>query len=226
VIRFEGVTKSYLVRGARHVVLDDLSFCLPPRSRVGVLGANGAGKTCLLRLAAGAEMPDRGRIVREGRVSFPVGFTGTFHKRATARENIAFLAHLYGMDVEEVTAWIEDFVELGRYFDMPVGTYSSGMYQRVAIGTSFAFDFDVYLVDEALETGDARFRRKCAAAFDERMKVASLLLVSHNVQTIRQHCESAAVIHRGKVIGFPTIDEALDHYEMTLRELELEHGHG
>ena len=223
-IRFEGVTKSYLVRGLKHVVLDDVSFCLPPRSRVGILGANGAGKTSLLRLAAGAEMPDRGRIVREGRVSFPVGFTGTFHKQATGRENVSFLARLYGMDIEEVTAWIEDFVELGRYFDMPIGAYSSGMYQRIAIATSFAFDFDVYLVDEAIETGDAHFRAKCVAAFGERMKTASLLLVSHNIQTIRQHCETAAVIHRGKVIGFPTIDEALDHYEMTLRELEYAHG--
>ena len=223
-IRFEGVTKSYLVRGVRHVVLDDVSFCLPPRSRVGILGANGAGKSSLLRLAAGAEMPERGRILREGRVSFPVGFTGTFHRHISARENVGFLARLYGMDVAAVTAWVEDFVELGRYFDMPVGTFSSGMYQRVAIATSFAFDFDVYLVDEALETGDARFRRKCAAAFDERMKTASLLLVSHNVQTIRQHCESAAVIHRGRVVGFPTIDEALDHYEVALRELEYGHG--
>lgn len=223
-IRFEGVTKSYVVQGTRHVVLDDVSFSLPPRSRVGILGANGAGKTSLLRLAAGAEMPDRGQVVREGRISFPVGFTGTFHHQISGRENVAFLARLYGMDVEEVTEWIEDFAELGRYFDMPVGTYSSGMHARIAMATSFAFDFDVYLVDEAIETGDARFRRKCAAAFDERMKSASLLLVSHSVHTIRQYCEAAAVIHRGKVIGFPTIDEALDYYEMSLPQLESRHG--
>jgi capsular polysaccharide transport system ATP-binding protein len=223
-IRFEGVSKGYLARGSWHVVLDDVTFTVPPQSRIGILGANGSGKSSLLRLAAGGEEPDRGRIVREGRISFPVGFTGTFHYQLSGRENVAFLARLYGMDVDEVTGWIEHFVELGRYFDMPVGAYSSGMYARVALAASFAFDFDVYLVDEAIETGDAGFRRKCAAAFEERMQTASLLLVSHNVHTIRQYCQTGAVIHRGKVIGFPTIDEALHYYEMTLRQLEHQDG--
>ena len=103
-IRLERVSKSYAVPGGRHVILDDVSFELPPLSRVGIFGVNGAGKSALLRLIAGSEMPDRGRIVREGRISFPVGFTGTFHPHLSARENVAFLARVYGMNHDEVSA--------------------------------------------------------------------------------------------------------------------------
>ncbi len=216
-IRLEGVSKSYAVPGGRHVILDDVSFELPPLSRIGIFGVNGAGKSALLRLIAGSEIPDRGRIVREGRISFPVGFTGTFHPHLSARENVAFLARIYGMNHEEVSAWIEEFAELDRYFDMPVGTYSSGMFARIAVATSFAFDFDLYLVDEVIEVGDAAFRRKCAAAFGERMHAASLILVSQHVETIRQYCTLGAVLHRGKLSDFTTIDEALETYERSLR---------
>ena len=173
----------------------------------------------LLRLMAGSEMPDAGRIIREGRVSFPVGFTGTFHPLASARDNISFLARVYGMDRREVSAWIEDFCELGRYFDMPVGTYSSGMFARIAVATSFAFDFDLYLVDEVIEVGDAGFRRKCAAAFQERLKSASLVLVSQHVDTIRQYCDLGAVLHQGKLSAFTTVDEALERYEHSLETM-------
>lgn len=216
-IRLERVSKSYVVPGGRHVILDDVSFELPPLSRIGIFGVNGAGKSALLRLIAGSEMPDRGRIVREGRISFPVGFTGTFHPLLSARENVSFLARVYGMNHGEVSAWIEDFAELGRYFDMPVGTYSSGMFARIAVATSFAFDFDLYLVDEVIEVGDVTFRKKCAAAFGERMHSASLILVSQHVDTIRQYCNLGAVLHRGKLSDFTTIDEALETYERSLR---------
>jgi capsular polysaccharide transport system ATP-binding protein len=220
-IRLESVTKSYKVPRGRHVVLDQVSFTLPERCRLGIFGANGTGKSALLRIIAGGEMPDSGRIVREGRVSFPVGFTGTFHPLLSARENVSFLARVYGMAPEEVVEWIESFAELGRYFDMPVGTYSSGMYARIAFATSFAFDFDVYLVDEVIEVGDARFRAKCAAAFEERMKTASLILVSQHVSTIRQFCNLAAVLHEGKLSRFVPIDDALGMYEQHLRLTSL-----
>jgi capsular polysaccharide transport system ATP-binding protein len=220
-IRLEGVSKSYKVPQGRHVILDDVTFTVPDRCRLGIFGANGVGKSALLRIIAGGEMPDSGRIVRDGRVSFPVGFTGTFHPLLSARENVSFLAHVYGMHRDEVVEWIESFAELGRYFDMPVGTYSSGMYARIAFATSFAFDFDVYLVDEVIEVGDARFRRKCAAAFEERMKTASLILVSQHVSTIRQFCNLAAVLHEGKLSDIVPVDEALGLYEHHLRLMSL-----
>ena len=216
-IRFDNVAKSFALERGRHVVLDGVSATFPTGSRMGVLGANGAGKSTLLRMIAGSEMPNEGRIHTTGRVSFPVGFTGTFHPLHSARENVRFLAFIYGMDIGEVTGWIEDFAELGRYFDEPVATYSSGMAARIAFATSFAFDFDIYLVDEAIEVGDARFRAKCGAAFAERMNSASLVLVSQNMHTIRQYCDCGALLHGGKLQVFASVDEAVGVYEKVLR---------
>lgn len=215
-IRFENVCKSYRLTHGRRVVFDNVNVTFPAGCRIGVLGINGAGKTTLLRLISGSEEPDRGRIVKRGRISFPMGFTGTFHPQYSARENIKFLARVYDMDTRELIDWIEDFAELGSYFDMPVGTYSAGMFSRLAFGTSFAFDFDVYLVDEGIETGDERFRKKCALAFSQRLKTASLILVSQNIHTIRAYCDSGAVLHDGRLTVYPTLDEAMNAYESLL----------
>ena len=221
-IRLEGVSKSYLLKSRqRHVVFDDVSVTFPVGSRVGILGMNGAGKSTLLRLIAGREQVDRGRIIREGKISFPVGFTGTFEPHHTARENLRFLAWIYEMDCDEVTDWVEDFAELRHYFDMPVATYSSGMFARLAFGTSFAFDFDVYLVDESIEVGDERFRRKCTMAFAERLRSASLIMVSQHPHTIREYCDRAIVLHDGKLTMHASVDDAMDAYETILRNFRL-----
>ena len=219
-IRLEHVSKSYTLKhGQRQHVLRDVSASFPANSRIGVLGLNGAGKSTLLSLLSGREMADSGRVIRSGKVSFPIGFTGTFEPYRTARENIRFLADIYDMDFVEVTRWIEDFVELGSYFDMPVSTYSSGMSARLAFGTSFAFDFDVYLVDESIEVGDERFRRKCNAAFSQRLRTAALVMVSQNAHTIREYCKHAVVLHDGVLTAPTSIDEALDTYEAVLRNV-------
>jgi len=127
VIELDGVVKSYRLKAGKRTVLDHVSATFPFGMRIGILGMNGAGKSTLLRLLAGSEEPDRGRIVRGGRISFPIGFTGTFNPFYSARENVKFLAYIYDMDEAEVIDWVEDFAEIGAYFDMPVSTYSSGM---------------------------------------------------------------------------------------------------
>jgi capsular polysaccharide transport system ATP-binding protein len=217
-IWFEDVRKSFKLRdGGERVVLNDCNAEFPQGSRIGILGNNGAGKSTLLKLIAGSEQPNHGRIIRNGRVSFPVGFTGTFHPLHSARENIKFLAHVYDMDFLEVSEWIEEFAELKEYFDMPIATYSSGMFARVAFATSFALDFDVYLVDEAIEVGDARFRQKCAHVFEQRMEKSSLVLVSQNIATIRQYCNQAAVLYDGHLVIYDSLGEAIDFYDQILR---------
>ena len=197
---------------------DVFSGIVPERRRIGVLGMNGAGKTTLLRLIAGSEKPDEGVIERNGRVSFPVGFAGTFHPDLSGADNVRFLANIHGMDARETVLWVEDFCELGEYFAMPIRTYSSGMFAKLAFATSFAIEFDYYLVDEAIETGDARFRAKCAAAFEARLRNSTLILVSQNVHTIRTICNSGAVLHDGKLVFYDTVDEAFAHYEELLME--------
>jgi len=170
VITFERVSKSYATVTGRKTVLEDASFTIAAGHNLGVLGANGSGKSTLIRLLAGSEMPDRGTIRRYARVSFPLGFGGTFHGALSGRENVAFLARVYGAAVRRTARWVEDFAELGGYYDMPVNTYSAGMRARLAFGACLAIDFDVYLIDEVTEIGDDAFRAKCAGAFRERMR--------------------------------------------------------
>ena len=212
-LQFDRVSKTFPFNRKRRVVLDKVSFSLPSGTRLGVLGLNGAGKSTLLKLIAGSEIPDSGQVIKSGRFSFPIGFTGTFHPDLTAAANVRFLAEIYGMDVGETVAWVEDFAELGGYFDMPVRSFSSGMYARLAFGTSFALDFDCYLVDEGIETGDLRFRRKCAAAFAARLETASLVMVSHNIGTIREYCQHGAVLYGGDLRLYENLDDAMQVYE-------------
>jgi capsular polysaccharide transport system ATP-binding protein len=216
-ISFEGVHKSYRTLEGRRIVLRDATFELPGGRNLGILGTNGSGKSTLLRLVAGTELPNRGWVRRGVRVSFPIGFAGTFHQDLSARENARFLARVYGLPVDRATDWIAEFSELGSYFDMPTRTYSSGMFARLAFSASLAFDFDLYLIDEATEVGDARFRQKCVAALRERLTRANVVIVSHNPATIRTYCDSGAVLHDGELSLYDTVDDAMVAYERILR---------
>jgi capsular polysaccharide transport system ATP-binding protein len=212
-IALEGVSKSYrTAHDRRRVVLDDVSVAFSDGCNIGILGSNGAGKSTLIRLLAGSELPDRGTIRRHGRVSFPLGYGGTFHESLSGRENVAFIARVYGARIRDTLAYVADFAELGDYFDMPVRTYSAGMNARLAFGICLAIDFDTYLIDEVTEIGDDRFRRKCAAAFRERVLRSDIILVSHNSRTIHQYCDRAAVLAGGELRLFDDIAGALDCY--------------
>lgn len=212
-IALDGVSKTYrMSQGGRRTVLENVSVAFPAGHNFGVLGTNGAGKSTLIRLLAGSEMPDRGRIRRGARVSFPLGYGGTFHGTLSGRENIAFIARIYGAPLRKTIDYVADFAELGAYFDMPVNTYSAGMRARLAFGACLAIDFDVYLIDEVTETGDERFRRKCALAFRERMQRSDIILVTHNSRTIRQYCDRAAVLAGGELRVYNDVAGALTDY--------------
>ena len=155
---------------------------------------------------------------RHARVSFPLGFGGTFHGALSGRENVAFIARIYGARVRHTIRDVEDFAELGGYFDMPINTYSEGMRARLAFGTCLAIEFEVYLIDEVTEVGDDRFRRKCAAAFRDRMQRSDIILVTHNSRTIRQYCDRGAVLANGRLDLFDNITDALDRYQRLLSE--------
>ena len=111
-------------------------------------------------------------------------------------------------------AFTEEFSELGEYFDEPLKSYSAGMQGRFAFSVSLACDFEYYLVDEALETGDARYREKFRLAFEERRQNASVILVSHNEQTIRRNCDMAAILHEGSLVLYEDLKEALHEYNL------------
>ena len=215
-IALDGVSKSYRTPGGRRVVLDNVTVGFSAGHNFGILGANGSGKSTLLRLLAGTELPDRGVIRREARVSFPLGFGGTFHGALTGRENVRFIARVYGAAVRAVTRYVDEFAELGAYFDMPVNTYSAGMRARLAFAACLAVEFEVYLIDEVTEIGDERFRRKCAAAFRERLARSDIILVTHNRHTIRQYCDRGAVLAGGALTLCDDATSALDRYRHVL----------
>jgi capsular polysaccharide transport system ATP-binding protein len=218
VITLDNVSKTYAMTGGRKIVLQNATAAFASGYNYGVLGANGAGKSTLIRLLAGSEMPDRGRIRRDARVSFPLGFGGTFHGALSGRENVAFIARVYGASVRHTTRYVEEFAELGGYFGMPVNTYSSGMRARLAFGACLAVQFETYLIDEVTEIGDERFRQKCAAAFRDRMQRSDIILVTHNSRTIRQYCDRGAVLANGRLDLYDDVSDALSHYHQLLKE--------
>jgi capsular polysaccharide transport system ATP-binding protein len=163
-------------------------------------------------------MPDRGVVRRYARVSFPLGFGGTFHGALSGRENVAFIARIYGAPMGDAIAYVEAFSELGEYFGMPVNTYSAGMRARLAFATCLAVDFDVYLIDEVTEVGDQHFRRKCAQAFRERMLRSDIILVTHNAHTLRQYCDRGAVLADGALVIYDDIGTALSRYHRMVQD--------
>jgi capsular polysaccharide transport system ATP-binding protein len=184
-----------------------------------VLGANGSGKSTPIRLLAGTEAPDAGRITRGGRsVSFPLGFGGILHPKLSGRENVLFLARLYGINEREAVAYAADFAELGAYFHMPLGTYSSGMRARLAFGACLAVPFDVFLINEVTSVGDGRFRAKCLEAFRQRMDRADVIMVSHDYETMRAYCDAGAVLHGGRLIVFDDLEDAVDYHAAIMRD--------
>ncbi|MGH6980222.1 MAG: ABC transporter ATP-binding protein, partial [Stellaceae bacterium] len=220
VIVFEDVHKSYPTRFGRKVVLDRLNVVFDTRKNIGILGLNGAGKSTLLRLISGLELPERGRIRRNANISFPLGYQGCFAGNMTGRENAAFIARVYGFDVDEVVEFVESFAELGAYFDEPIKTYSSGMSARLGFGVSIALEFDVYLIDEAIGAGDARFVARCQAAFEDRLKDSRIIMVSHASQNLLTYCEIGATLHNGRMTYFDDIESAIRHYNDIVKDPE------
>ena len=222
-IQLERVTKRYKTLEGSKIILDDVSAVFPTGKRIGILGSNGAGKSTLIRMVAGIESPTSGRVRRRGRVSFPLGFGGTFHPKLSGRENVVFLARLYGADERAVVRYVQEFAELGQYMAMPVETYSSGMRAKLAFGTCLAIDFDVFLIDEVIAVGDARFQRRCQQEFEARTNRADLIMVSHSLSTIRSYCDVGAVLGRGHLEVCLDLDRAIDAHVASMNQPNRDH---
>lgn len=199
-------------------VLQGVSFTIPPKLNVGLVGRNGAGKSTLLRLIGGIDMPTRGLIERRCRVSWPMGFGGGLATSLTGRQNAKFVCRIHGHeeDLQDRLRYIEDFAELGESFDEPIKTYSSGMKSRLQFGLSLAFDFDVYISDEITATGDAAFKEKAAAAFQALSDRAGLIMVSHGEGTLKEFCKAGIWLHEGRAYWFDSINDALSEYKKSL----------
>jgi len=201
-------TVKRLGRGQRAVrevrAVTDVSFEVPRGSVVGIVGANGAGKSTLVRSLAGILPPTAGRIEVRGRVSTLLALGVGFNARLTGRENVllgGLAAGLSRSALEERYEEIADFAELGDFMDMPMSTYSSGMYSRLGFSVAVNMRPDILLVDEALSTGDARFKRKSFAKMKELVAQArTIVLVSHALGSIKELCDSALWMHQGRLL--------------------------
>jgi len=219
VIELRNLTKYYPTEHGKKYVFKNLNVTFPGGHSIGLLGRNGAGKSTLLRILGGIEAPDAGEVVCDESISWPVGLSGGFQGSLSARDNVRFVCRVfgaYGAEMDRIVKYVEDFAELGDYFDLPVGIYSHGMKSRVTFGTSMAFDFDYYLIDEVMAVGDPIFRKKSSAVFKEKLDGASVILVSHNLREIGEMCDSAMVVERGEVTVFEDVQEGISYYqEMT-----------
>lgn len=216
-IEIRNVTKSYLHhKSGRKYIFRNLSFTIPGGRNIAIIGRNGAGKSTLMNLLSKVDTPDSGEIISDKSISWPVGLSGGFQGSLSARDNVKFIARTQGFRgqaLKEKVAYVEAFAEIGEYFDLPTKTYSSGMKGRVAFGLSLAFDFDYYLVDEAMSVGDVHFKKKASKAFEERIGKANIILVTHGMTQVRTMCDLVIVLNEGQATLYDDVEEGIKVYQ-------------
>jgi capsular polysaccharide transport system ATP-binding protein len=213
-LEFVDVSKSFWTGTQRKVILDRASFRVDIGQSLGILASNGTGKTTLINMMAGLEKPDEGKINRTCRISFPLGFMGGVVNRHSGRENARYIARLYGLDPDYVEAFCRWLCGIAEYFDMPLGTYSQGMRSRFTFSLMLALDFDIYLIDEGMpSTTDVEFNRKAGEILRERLETTTVIIVSHQADTLERFAKSAAVLRDGQIYMFDTLEEAKQLYD-------------
>lgn len=203
-------------------VLQDVSFHVRSGSALGVIGINGAGKSTLLKMITGTTQPTTGQILISGRVAALLELGMGFHPEFTGRQNVYTAGQLLGMSIEELRALmpaVEAFAEIGDYIDHPVRTYSSGMQMRLAFSVATARRPDILIVDEALSVGDSYFQHKCFNRIREFRKAGTtLMIVSHDRQTVQSFCDQAILLDQGKLAMEGTPEAVMDFYNAMLAQ--------
>ena len=215
-IRLENVRKTYHARSGPVRVLRGINLEINKGEKIGIVGRNGAGKSTLIRLISGIEEPTSGTISRTMRISWPLAFTGAFQGTLTGIDNIRFICRIYDKQFSDVIDFVEDFSQLGRFLREPVKIYSSGMRARLAFAISLMIDFDCYLIDEVVAVGDARFLQKCQDELFVRRVDRALIIVSHDIHYLRDHCKRACVLADGHLHEFENVENALGFHNETM----------
>lgn len=207
-----------------HHILKHINFSIASGEAVGIVGQNGAGKSTLLKIITGTLKASKGSVKIDGRISAILELGMGFHPDLTGRQNVYHSAGLMGFTNEQIDAVIdelEDFAEIGEYFDQPVRTYSSGMQLRVAFGVVTAYRPEILIVDEALSVGDAYFQHKSLSRIREFQKQGTtLLLVSHDRGAIQAICDRAILLEKGAIIKDGNPEEVMDFYNALIAEKE------
>lgn len=196
--------------------LRDVSLTIPDGTRLAVLGHNGAGKTTLLRLISGVYPPTQGTLHLHGKISALTDMTLGMETEESGRKNIIFRLVFMGYDFRTARAALDEiiaFSDLGEFIDMPVRTYSTGMYLRLAFAIATHFQPDILILDEIIGAGDEAFQKKALARIDNLLNAARIVLFSsHEVDAIERYCNRAIVLERGRLIGDGDVDAMLDVY--------------
>ncbi|MGM7697413.1 ABC transporter ATP-binding protein [Microbacterium sp. A84] len=180
---------------------------------VAILGLNGSGKSTLLKLVSGVMEPDEGQVLTRGRVAGLIEVGAGFHPELSGRENVFLNAAILGMKQHEIEERYDDIVafsEIEQFIDQEVKHYSSGMFMRLAFSVAIHVELDVLLVDEILSVGDAPFREKCRLKFEELIsRGKTLVVVTHDMEMVRELCVRGVVINKGKLIYDGEIEGAI-----------------
>lgn len=202
------------VRSDVFTALDDLSFQICDGEAVAVLGLNGSGKSTTLKLVSGVLEPDQGRVLTRGRVAGLIEVGAGFHPDLSGRENVYLNAAILGMQKKEIDERFDEIVafsEIGEFIDQEVKHYSSGMFMRLAFSVAIHVELDILLVDEVLSVGDAPFRAKCTERIKElTSRGITMLVVSHDMNMVKELCTRGVVIAKGKKVFDGPIDVAVD----------------
>ncbi len=213
-LEFRNVSKSFWTGTQHKVILDQVSFRVELGNSMGILAPNGTGKTTLINMMAGLEKPDDGEVVRTCNISFPLGFMGGVVGKVSAMENARYIARLYGLDPDYVESFCRWLCGLGEYFDQPLGTYSAGMRARFSFALMLALDFDMYLIDEGMpSTTDVEFNRKAGEILQERLRTTTIVIVSHQAETLEKFARTAGVLMNGQLNVFDSLEEAKQLYD-------------
>ncbi|MBE9157725.1 ABC transporter ATP-binding protein [Nodosilinea sp. LEGE 06152] len=205
-------------------VLRNVSFAIAAGQAVGIVGQNGAGKSTLLKLITGTQRPTEGTISVNGRIAAILELGMGFNPEFTGRQNVYHSAGLMGFsksEIDSVVLAVEEFAEVGDYFDQIVGTYSSGMQMRVAFSVVTAFRPEILIVDEALSVGDTYFQHKSFNRIREfQEKGTTLLLVSHDRSAIQGLCDRVILLDKGSVIKDGEPEAVMDYYNALIADKE------
>jgi ABC-type polysaccharide/polyol phosphate transport system ATPase subunit len=198
-------------------VLHGINIDIHRGETVGIMGRNGAGKTTLLGILGNVIQPTTGKVERNGRIATLLGLTAGFNPNFTGRENAYLFCSIQGIPREQADLRIdsvESFADLGRYFNLPLRTYSSGMQARLAFSCAVHVDADLIIIDETLAVGDANFRMKCYERIKQmKLNGQTFLLVSHNQNIVANYCTRGIVLEGGEKIFDGTTFEAIETYK-------------
>lgn len=216
--------KEYIIKSIKHQIsydefwsLRNVSFTMNKGERMGILGLNGAGKSTLLKVISGVYKPTEGKVIRHGKVVPLLELGAGFDQQYTGKENIFLYGTVLGYTkgyLEEKYDEIVEFSELGKFIDVPIKNYSSGMKSKLGFSIATIANPDILILDEVLSVGDAKFRKKSEAKIKQLMEGGTtVLFVSHSLAQVRRICDRAMILDHGTLKAIGGIDEISNQYE-------------